>query len=93
MTEIVVRDLSHIEFNPAVVRKYRLIGIEMRLSANPKQSIDSLRYAPQGNIQSDHITSKTDELAYVKLRYKKPNMNNSILLSKATKHEDQIRPL
>ncbi|ARU54577.1 hypothetical protein OLMES_0473 [Oleiphilus messinensis] len=112
-----------IEFNPAVVSEYRLIGYEnrllarsdfnndrvdageigsghsvtalyeVRLSANPKQSIDSLRYALHGNIQSNDIPGNTDELAYVKLRYKKPNTSNSILVSKAIKHEDHIPTL
>ncbi len=92
-----------IEFNPAVVSEYRLIGYENRLLAredfsNDKvdageigaghsvtalyeivlaggdgERIPALRYG-----QPQSMNTNTDELAFVKLRYKQPGKSDSI---------------
>lgn len=94
----IARDVKiQIEFNPAQVAEYRLIGYENRMLAREDfnndavdagdigsghtvtalyeialqgsagQSVDPLRYAPSGKIQS-----RGDELAHLRLRYKQP---------------------
>ncbi len=93
-----------VEFNPAAVKEYRLIGYENRLLnredfnndkvdagdigaghtvtalyeitlVGKKGAVDSLRYQTQSNqasqIKRDVVAS--DELAYIKLRYKQPD--------------------
>jgi len=92
-----------IEFNPAVVAEYRLVGYENRKLAREdfnndkvdageigaghtvtalyeiafvggKRSVDPLRYQP------NEEAPKTGEVAFVKLRYKKPGESRSTLL-------------
>ena len=94
-----------IEFNPAVVAEYRLIGYENRVLANEDFANDKV---DAGEIGAGHSVTalyeitlvggkghrlpekryseatafkgKAGELAYVKLRYKKPGGDTSILL-------------
>ncbi len=93
-----------VEFNPAQVAEYRLIGYETRALAredfnndkvdagelgaghsvtaiyeitpvgSPAQLSDPLRYAP------DTVAASSDELGYVKLRYKDPGEDTSQLI-------------
>ena len=96
-----------VEFNPAAVLEYRLIGYENRLLAREDFSndkvdagdigaghrvtalyevvpvgktgrLDPLRYGALESIVSDARAS--DELAFVRLRYKKPDSDSSELL-------------
>ncbi|WP_428241428.1 vWA domain-containing protein [Gynuella sp.] len=101
-----------IEFNPAQVREYRLLGYETRMlnredfnndkvdagdigsghsvtaiyEITPVGSkaamLDDLRYTPSAPISSD---SGSDELAFIKLRYKLPGEDHSRLIEKAVK--------
>ena len=104
----VAKDVKiQIEFNPAVVAEYRLIGYENRklnkedfnndkvdageigaghtvtafyelvLSNGKQRQIDALRYQPEKTISDNN----TDELAFVKIRYKKPEASTSQLIS------------
>jgi len=95
-----------VEFNPAVVKEYRLIGYENRLLKREdfnndnvdageigaghtvtalyeitlvgnEGRIDSLRY---GNKKADKKESKAAELAFLRLRYKAPDGDQSQLL-------------
>jgi len=103
-----------LEFNPAVVSEYRLIGYENRtlnredfnndkvdageigaghtvtalyevtLTDSNKQAIDPLRYS------SDKLSKKShsDELAYLRLRYKEPTASNSKLIERKIRTSD-----
>jgi Ca-activated chloride channel family protein len=105
-----------LEFNPARVESYRLIGYENRLlndedfnddtkdagemgsghmvtalyelvpkgSGERIPSIDPLKYQPSRRIQ-EHDEDYSDELLTIKVRYKKPDGNNSMLLEKPVK--------
>jgi Ca-activated chloride channel family protein len=104
-----------IEFNPAAVREYRLIGYENRLlaredfnndkvdagdigaghtvtalyeltPADKKGTIDALRYAAQDAVKSGGKLPE-NELAYVKLRYKKPNAEKSELIERVVSRQ------
>jgi Ca-activated chloride channel family protein len=95
-----------VEFNPATVAEYRLVGYETRAlktedfnndkvdagdigagaevtaiyeltTKGGKTAIDDSRYAPKAEVKSD----ATKELAFVKLRYKLPNENESKLIT------------
>lgn len=102
-----------VEFNPATVKEYRLVGYENRvlkqedfnndqvdagdigaghsvtalyeiIPVGQQGWLDQSRYQP--NQQPEKQSSKTvanDEYAFVKLRYKKPQQSQSILLSTA----------
>jgi Ca-activated chloride channel family protein len=105
-----------IEFNPAKVKSYRLIGYENRLlndedfnddtkdagemgaghnvtalyelipagSGGERPSVDPLKY--QANRLTDNQEySASDEYVTIKLRYKKPDGNTSMLLEKTVK--------
>ncbi|MCW8956023.1 MAG: VWA domain-containing protein, partial [Gammaproteobacteria bacterium] len=105
---IIARDVKiQVEFNPAQVAEYRLIGYENRhlnredfnndkvdagdigaghnvtalyeitLSGSAGQRIDGLRYQTSSASES---TNHHNELAYVRLRYKRPDQDNSQLL-------------
>ncbi len=96
------------EFNPAVVSEYRLVGYSNRMLANEdfnndkidagdigvghsvtalyeitrvgaKASVDPLRYTPK----SEDSRATSNELGFLKLRYKLPNASASTLISKA----------
>jgi len=113
----IARDVKiQVEFNPATVREYRLIGYENRLLAredfnNDKVDagdigaghtvtalyeltladgpglIDDLRYQPTAT-----ASRHGNELAHVKLRYKRPGASASELTD-VTVARDTIRPL
>ncbi|QQP94394.1 vWA domain-containing protein [Lysobacter enzymogenes] len=106
-----------VEFNPAVVAEYRLIGYENRLLKredfnNDKvdageigaghdvtalyelalvgsggEASDPLRYA-QGEAAKPAAGVKPDELALLKLRYKRPGENDSRLIETALMRRD-----
>ena len=117
-----------VEFNPAVVASYRLIGYENRLLANedfnddrkdagelgaghavtalyeivpvgadgPPPAVDPLRYQ-RDDTRTERTTRVSDatfddELLFVKLRYKQPDGDRSILLSQAVQNDDGRRP-
>ena len=105
-----------VEFNPAVVAEYRLIGYENRalnredfnndkvdageigaghdvtalyeitLVGSGGNSVDPLRYG-----KSVEPSAKSDEIALLKLRYKKPGTSSSILIQSPMRLGD-IRP-
>ena len=114
----IARDVKiQVEFNPATVREYRLIGYENRMLAredfhNDKVDagdigaghtvtalyeltlsdgpglIDELRYQPAAR----PAANRGDELAHVKLRYKRPGAGASELTD-VTVARQAIRPL
>ena len=103
-----------VEFNPAVVAEYRLIGYENRalnredfnndkidageigaghtvtalyevtLVNSQNRSIDELRYATDAVEKNSH----TNELAYLRLRYKEPDASTSKLIEQVIKTSD-----
>lgn len=107
-----------VEFNPATVSEYRLIGYENRalnredfnndkvdageigashtvtalyevtLTNSSHRSIDGLRYSTSSNESEKSNTTLTDELAYLRLRYKEPTENKSKLLEQVIKTAD-----
>lgn len=107
---------AQIEFNPALVAEYRLVGYENRMLAredfnNDKvdagdigaghsvtalyeivlndsaaRRIDPLRYGDAARAR----TAKSGELAFLKLRYKLPDENESRLVSQAIRIEDRV---
>ena len=116
----VAKDVKiQVEFNPAWVTEYRLIGYENRmlrredfnndkvdageigaghsvvalyelaLRGDEGERVDPLRYAaePQQRI------SNSDEIAFVKLRYKQPDQDDSQLISYPLKHSDEVAEL
>ena len=115
----VVQDVKiQVEFNPARVKEYRLVGYENRLLKAEDFNNDRVdagdigaghqvtafyeiipvgqsgwlndsRYqASNGKAQAKQgSTAKTDEYAYINLRYKLPNAKHSKLLSHAVKAE------
>ena len=109
-----------VEFNPAVVAEYRLIGYENRLLRREDfnndrvdageigaghdvtalyevalvgsggESVDPLRYAaakPAGEAQAGDGVRK-DELALLRLRYKRPGENDSRLIETPLRRQD-----
>lgn len=114
----IARDVKiQVEFNPAAVREYRLIGYENRMLAredfnNDKVDagdigaghtvtalyeltlsdqpglIDALRYQPATSADG----TRANELAHVKLRYKRPDASSSELTD-VTVSRQAIRPL
>jgi len=114
--DTIARDVKiQIEFNPAVVAEYRLIGYENRmleredfnndavdagdigaghnvtalyevaLVGGKGKSMDPLRYAEQAR----EVTPKaSDELAFLKLRYKRPGESSSRLIEQPLKVAD-----
>jgi Ca-activated chloride channel family protein len=117
----IARDVKiQIEFNPAAIREYRLIGYENRLlnredfnndkvdagdigaghtvtaiyeltPADRKGTIDALRYAVQETLKPGGKLPE-NELAYVKLRYKKPNTEKSELIEQVISRQ-ALQPL
>ena len=98
-----------VEFNPATVAEYRLVGYETRAlktedfnndkvdagdigagaevtaiyeltPVGAPTSVDPSRYAPQ-NATDKSVPSASGEIAFVKLRYKLPNENESKLIT------------
>jgi len=117
--QTVAKDVKiQIEFNPALVAEYRLVGYENRelaredfnndqvdageigaghtvtaiyeiaLVGSESLSTDPLRYA-QDNDQGNAVNAENvDELAFLKLRYKEPDSDESILLQRALMVDD-----
>jgi Ca-activated chloride channel family protein len=110
-----------VEFNPALIQEYRLIGYENRLlnreDFNNDQIdageigaghrvtalyelipvgsaglIDAARYAPVVS-KSSKSAASTDELAYVRLRYKRPDNAHSELLNYPINKASVVREL
>jgi Ca-activated chloride channel family protein len=107
-----------VEFNPATVTEYRLIGFENRalaredfsndrvdagevgaghsvtaiyevaLTGSAGQRLDGGRYQPQRRDMAN-----LDELALVKLRYKKPDSETSTLIERPVHKADIVREL
>jgi Ca-activated chloride channel family protein len=106
-----------IEFNPAVVSEYRLIGYENRILKredfnNDKVdagdigaghtvtalyeitlvgqpgSVDPLRYGTKLDRHEEHRDSNTDELAFLRLRYKNPGQSRSRLIERPLYRRD-----
>jgi len=100
-----------IEFNPAVVSEYRLIGYENRILkredfnndkvdagdigaghtvtalyeitlAGQPGSVDPLRYGKRDNLREESRNRSTDELAFLRLRYKHPGEATSNLIER-----------
>ena len=113
--QTIARDVKiQIEFNPAVVSEYRLVGYENRILAredfnNDKvdagdigaghtvtalyeltlvgsktQHLDPLRYGKAPVLQQANLS----ELAYLRLRYKLPDENQSRLLQQVVQRKD-----
>lgn len=111
----IARDLKfQVEFNPAVVAEYRLIGYETRLLntedfnndaidagdigsghtvtalyelalvGSEGRLIDDLRYQPSAAA----VSGNTDELAFVRLRYKLPGEDESRLIEQPVPTND-----
>jgi Ca-activated chloride channel family protein len=112
-----------IEFNPAHVSAYRLIGYENRLLANEDfnddrndagdlgaghrvtalyeivpvgvdheaatQAVDPLRYR---NREPEARRTRTDELAFVRVRYKRPRGTESRLIEQSVRSHTERRP-
>lgn len=105
-----------VEFNPALVKSYRLIGYENRLladedfnndkkdagevgsgqtvtaiyeifSSDENNEVDALKY--QQKPTSSVPNAYPNELMTVKVRYKKPNENKSILIQQAVLNSDK----
>ena len=116
---IIARDMKvQIEFNPAVVDTYRLIGYETRhlkredfnndrvdagdvgaghtvtalyeLTLKDDASVaDPLRYAQS----EDEVATMQDEIGFLKLRYKLPDAETSLLISQVLERGDLGRDL
>ena len=115
----IARDVKiQIEFNPAVVSEYRLIGYQNRqlrredfnndkidageigaghsvtalyeitLADSGKSRMDPLRYADASSSDSN-----SDELAYLKLRYKQPGASNSKLVEHVIETSEMVNAL
>jgi Ca-activated chloride channel family protein len=111
--QIIAKDVKiQIEFNPAVVAEYRLIGYENRmlnredfnndrvdageigaghtvtalyelsLVDGAGRLVDPLRYGQQTASDSNSSTKGSDELAFVRLRYKEPDADVSKLIER-----------
>jgi Ca-activated chloride channel family protein len=117
--QTIAKDVKiQIEFNPAVVAEYRLIGYENRmlrredfnndkidageigaghtvtalyeitLVGGAGQRVDPLRYGKAGANDSNR---NTDELAFVRLRYKAPDSDLSELIEAVLKRQDILQ--
>ncbi|WP_425410464.1 vWA domain-containing protein [Hyphococcus sp.] len=115
----IAKDLKfQVEFNPAVVAEYRLIGYETRLLnredfnndaidagdigsghtvtalyelalvGSDARLIDDLRYK-----QAAPVSGNTDEIAFIRLRYKLPDEEESRLIERAAPADDAFTTL
>jgi Ca-activated chloride channel family protein len=122
--QTVAKDVKiQIEFNPAVVSEYRLVGYENRmlaqqdfnndkvdageigaghtvtalyeitLAGSAALSIDPLRYAAAAQTQQTTDSVFTNELAFLKLRYKAPDSDVSQLLQRPILTDDIVAEL
>jgi len=112
-----------VEFNPAQVAEYRLIGYESRLlqradfnndlvdagdvgaghsvtaiyeiTPNGSQAklIDDLRYGKSETARKDQIGRKSNEYAFLKIRYKLPDAGESRLITKSISSENEYQSL
>ncbi|KAA9134175.1 VWA domain-containing protein [Marinihelvus fidelis] len=118
--QTVARDVKiQVEFNPRVVREYRLVGYENRALAaedfnndrvdageigaghtvtalyelslvnGGTPAVDPLRYGQQG-MPAPLNSEFDDELAFVKLRYKAPGEDRSVLMSRPVFSRDRV---
>ena len=108
-----------VEFNPAAVSEYRLIGYETRMLAREDfrndrvdageigsghtvtaiyevvpvgsggERIAPLRYQREEAAEAD--TEFADELAFLKIRYKRPDADTSILITRRGDHRRRLR--
>ncbi len=121
---IIAKDMKvQVEFNPAVVETYRLIGYETRhlnredfnndkvdagdvgaghtvtalyeitLVGEGSSVADPLRYGKAGETVTTTRTPHAEEVAYLKLRYKKPDEDESSLLTRILKKDDITQTL
>jgi Ca-activated chloride channel family protein len=111
-----------VEFNPAQISEYRLIGYETRAldredfnndkvdageigaghtvtalyevtpTGSPAETIDELRYA-EAEITPTTASETGDELAFVKIRYKRPNDDTSTLITRPIGPNDEAQSL
>ena len=118
----IARDVKvQVEFNPATVAEYRLIGYENRVLAREDFNndrvdagdigaghtvtalyeltpvgaaglIEPLRYGDATRARPSRPTPASDELAYVKLRYKQPGESHSRLVEQPVRRGQQ-RPI
>lgn len=117
--QTIAKDVKiQIEFNPAVVAEYRLIGYENRaltredfsndkvdageigaghsvtalyeiaLVGSKGQRLEPLRYA-----QPEAVSSKGDELAFLRLRYKAPDGDTSKLIERPIRRSDALQSI
>jgi Ca-activated chloride channel family protein len=113
-----------VEFNPALVQEYRLIGYETRhlnredfnndkvdageigaghtvtaiyeiTPTGMQPMVDDLRYqkpAPRAAMEEKHVVAPAasgDEYAFLKIRYKRPDENTSILMTRPITKSDE----
>ena len=104
----VAKDVKlQVEFNPAKVQSYRLVGYETRMlnnedfnddtkdageMGNIPGSVDPLKYQSQTNVNAQ--TSNSSELLTVKLRYKTPEEEKSKKIEKSVTDmgKDNVSP-
>jgi len=109
-----------VEFNPARVAEYRLIGYETRMLKREdfnddkvdagdigaghtvtaiyeitpvgakQRRLDPLRYQQERERPAPTTTTRADELAFVKLRYKLPGESNSHLIERPVRAADAL---
>jgi len=109
-----------VEFNPARVAEYRLIGYETRMLKREdfnddkvdagdigaghtvtaiyeitpvgakRRQLDPLRYQQERERTAPPSTIRTDEMAFVKLRYKLPGETNSRLIEQPVRANDAL---
>ena len=112
-----------VEFNPAQVVEYRLIGYESRLlrredfnndlvdagdvgaghsvtaiyeitpTGSKAKLIDDLRYGKSETVRKDQIGRKSNEYAFLKIRYKLPDAGESRLITKPISSESEYQSL
>jgi Ca-activated chloride channel family protein len=118
--QTIAKDVKiQVEFNPAAVTEYRLIGYETRKlnredfnndkvdageigaghtvtalyeivpAGSPGRLIEDLRYRSD-KAAAPADTKKADELAFVKLRYKKPGGDKSTLITTPVTTADEV---
>ena len=111
-----------VEFNPARIAEYRLIGYETRMLAREdfnddkvdagdvgagrtvtaiyeivpvgaKRRVDPLRYAKPAPIAASEAGAHRDEIAFLRIRYKRPGTTQSRLLERPVSDRDQVASL
>lgn len=112
-----------VEFNPATVAKYRLVGYETRALAtedfnndkvdagevgsghrvtaiyeivpkgSPEASVDDSRYATPDRAAAPESGNHTGEIAFLKIRYKKPDEDKSHLMTRPILDGDALKTI